>query len=380
MRCHVTQGKDVTSVKFKTALAAALSRTAVLISAAMLVTIAYPTFAFAGPSLVRLVVDPGHGGHDSGAVGGSVQEKTIALQISKRVVDAARRQGWEVKMTRNDDRFIQLNNRIAVANRWNATAFVSIHNNSVGPNPRGNMTIHRGGRSGTLARNIVTNMGRLTDYPDIGSRRDVRGLAVLRGAKVPATIVEVLSVSAGAERAALTDPAVQQKYAEAIVRGLAQFHSVKYYPPVTATPAAAPVSAAPAAAVTPAAAVAPTPPPAVPTKPTTSPAPPAPSAAAPTADAQTSPVAALAAPAKDAAVLPAEETLIESTGAIMNPPAAEPEVAVAAQPANAVPAVAGPDEPAGDSTARERQARPASVNAETDFNWVQQILLDLIQK
>lgn len=191
---------------------------------------------------VRLVIDPGHGGKDPGAVSGTTTEKELNLLIGRKVYEAAARQGWTVGMTRWDDRFIPLPARPAAANAFGATAFVSIHSNSYGPRPQGNMTIYRSGAGAALGQQIMEEMDALTPYGDIGNRPDARGLAVLRGSHVPATLVEVLSLSSPEELAQIVNPDVQAAYAEAIVRGVADFHGIAYVPP------AAPAEAAPAPA------------------------------------------------------------------------------------------------------------------------------------
>lgn len=258
----------------------------VLISTVALVIALTPTLAFAD-SNVRLMIDPGHGGTDPGAVGNGIAEKDMNFQISQKVLKAAQRQGWHVGMTRARDRFIPLTSRSAFSNKWEATAFVSIHSNSVGPRAQGNMTIHRGGRSGVLGQDIMNRIQRLTPYNDIGNRRDVRGLAVLKTAKAPAVIVEVLSVSSAPEAATLKDPVMQSKYAEAIVMGVADYHGLKYKAPM-------PTKAAPKAAPAPKPAPAPAP------KPAPAPAPkPAPEAAKPAPEAKTEPAITQEAPVND---------------------------------------------------------------------------------
>lgn len=208
---------------------AVLRRVAAPCAAAML-ALAIPTAANAAD--VRLMVDPGHGGKDPGAVSGKVVEKQTNLTISKMVVESAKRQGWAVKMTRKDDRFIPLNARPAKAKSFGATALVSVHSNSMGSRKTGNMTIYRTKTSKRLGHSIMKNMAPLTEYKDIGNRGDSRGLAVLRGSKMPAVIVEVLSVSNKDENKALRDPKQQRAAAEAIVKGVADFHGVDYVPPV----------------------------------------------------------------------------------------------------------------------------------------------------
>ena len=196
--------------------------------AALAVALAIPTTAFAAP--VRVMVDPGHGGKDAGAIGGNLMEKRTNLQISREVVNEAKRQGWTVEMTRRSDRFIPLVQRPAKAKAFRADVFVSIHSNSTGRKAMGGMTIYRTAQSRKLGRAIMRELGQTTGYTDIGNRRDVRGLAVLRASKTPAVIVEILSVTAAKERVRLKNPGEQRKFAQAIVRGIAQYEGVTYKP------------------------------------------------------------------------------------------------------------------------------------------------------
>lgn len=79
-----------------------------------------------------VVIDPGHGGEDSGAVGqGGAEEKNITLSVALRLAERLRqRLGCEVLLTRTDDRFVPLFERTAFANRNNADIFISIHANA----------------------------------------------------------------------------------------------------------------------------------------------------------------------------------------------------------------------------------------------------------
>jgi N-acetylmuramoyl-L-alanine amidase len=79
-----------------------------------------------------IVIDPGHGGKDSGAVGRKrYKEKKIVFSIAKKVEQNLRKKGYTVKLTRNKDTYIKLQNRTKYANRKNADVFVSIHANAV---------------------------------------------------------------------------------------------------------------------------------------------------------------------------------------------------------------------------------------------------------
>ena len=78
-----------------------------------------------------IVIDAGHGGHDSGAVAGGKREKDLVLQIAKRLEKQLRKRGHPVYMTRKKDRFLKLHQRTKIADKKNAVLFISIHANSV---------------------------------------------------------------------------------------------------------------------------------------------------------------------------------------------------------------------------------------------------------
>ncbi|MDA3966802.1 N-acetylmuramoyl-L-alanine amidase [Helicobacter sp. WB40] len=82
-----------------------------------------------------IVIDPGHGGKDCGAVGiDKVCEKTIVLNIGKYLSEELKKRGYKVYMTRSKDVFISLRDRTKFANNKNADLFISIHANAVSEN------------------------------------------------------------------------------------------------------------------------------------------------------------------------------------------------------------------------------------------------------
>lgn len=78
-----------------------------------------------------IVIDPGHGGKDSGAVGNGYMEKEIVLQVSHQLSEKLRAQGYTVYMTRSNDTFIELKDRTKFANDKEADLFISVHANSI---------------------------------------------------------------------------------------------------------------------------------------------------------------------------------------------------------------------------------------------------------
>jgi N-acetylmuramoyl-L-alanine amidase len=86
-----------------------------------------------GLKIGRIVIDPGHGGHDTGTIGPSgLMEKDLCLDIAQRLGRKIQEElpGTEIFYTREDDTFIPLENRTALANQWKADLFISIHANS----------------------------------------------------------------------------------------------------------------------------------------------------------------------------------------------------------------------------------------------------------
>ena len=78
-----------------------------------------------------IVIDAGHGGHDSGAMCAGKKEKTLVLQIAKRLEKQLKKKGYKVYLTRKSDRFLKLPQRTKIADRKEAKIFISIHANSV---------------------------------------------------------------------------------------------------------------------------------------------------------------------------------------------------------------------------------------------------------
>ncbi len=93
-----------------------------------------------GLKIGKIVIDPGHGGHDTGTIGpNGLEEKDLVLDVSRRLGKLLQtRLGAEVIYTRKDDTFIPLETRTAIANEEGADLFVSVHaNSSHDPDARG---------------------------------------------------------------------------------------------------------------------------------------------------------------------------------------------------------------------------------------------------
>jgi N-acetylmuramoyl-L-alanine amidase len=171
----------------------------------------------------RIVVDPGHGGNDPGARHRGVSEKTLNLDIARRLARLLREAGAEVLLTREEDVFVELYDRPARANAADASLFVSIHCNAM-PRPnvgRGTETYYCNDNSVFLALAMQEALCRTLRLKDGGIRR--RGFVVVRESKMPATLVEVAYLNTDAEWALLTDEAFRQAAAEAMFEGLKDY-------------------------------------------------------------------------------------------------------------------------------------------------------------
>jgi N-acetylmuramoyl-L-alanine amidase len=172
-----------------------------------------------------VVIDPGHGGPDPGAVGISgLQESGTVLDIGRRVQAGLEKSGVQVVMTRTtNDVDVDLQPRVDLAERANATVFVSIHANSISlsrPDISGLETYYY--QSGLdLARTIHRNVLQGTGIEDRGVRS--ARFYVLRRTSMPSVLVEVGFVTGRSDAARLTDSAYRQRMADSIARGILEY-------------------------------------------------------------------------------------------------------------------------------------------------------------
>ena len=93
-----------------------------------------------GPGIDRsdslIVIDAGHGGHDTGAVCDGSREKDVVLAITKKLYKEFRSEGYRVHLTRSSDKFLKLGQRTRIADHKDAKVFISIHANAIGDKSR----------------------------------------------------------------------------------------------------------------------------------------------------------------------------------------------------------------------------------------------------
>jgi N-acetylmuramoyl-L-alanine amidase len=177
-----------------------------------------------GSGRVVVVVDPGHGGGDVGAVGiGGIQEAGINLDISRKVAAILEEQGVQAVLTRNSDVEIDLAPRVALAEQVNADLFVSIHSNAINmsrPDVNGIETYFYDSGEG-LAESIHSSVVSATGSRDRGLRST--GFYVLKRTSMPAVLVEVGFVTGAEDQPRLADPNYRDQMAEAIARGILNY-------------------------------------------------------------------------------------------------------------------------------------------------------------
>ncbi len=216
----------------------------------------------------KIVLDPGHGGKDPGAIGvGGVAEKDLVLSIAKKLaIKLTRELGLEVILTRTDDRYIPLEDRTATANAEDADLFVSLHMNA-SPNleARGLETyyldntsdeasIRLAARENSTSRKnisdlqfilsdmmqnvkledsislahhlqgaVVNGMSRkMSDVKDLGVKKAL--FYVLVGARMPSVLVEMFFITNRVEGRAMNDEGNQDAMVDALLEGIRKYN------------------------------------------------------------------------------------------------------------------------------------------------------------
>jgi N-acetylmuramoyl-L-alanine amidase len=177
---------------------------------------------------VLVMIDPGHGGRDPGAINADgLREVDVIMPIAKRVSDILSRQGIAVKMTRNGDEYVGLDERVAISRDSGASLFVSIHANSIDGRPDVNgLELYHYNLGQSFAETVHNTV---LDYVNkngfyLGDRR-VRSarFLVLRKSAIPAILVETGYLTSEAEAARLRRDDYQRVMAEGIAKGIVQY-------------------------------------------------------------------------------------------------------------------------------------------------------------
>ncbi len=211
---------------------------------------------FSGKKIFTIVLDPGHGGKDTGnRVGGKYfgySEKTYTLALAKELRDQLKAAGFNVQLTRTNDTFVELPARPDLANRKHADLFVSLHFNATesgkaevsGPEtycitPVGAASSNaqgEGANAGATTANLSEKKSLLLAYQvqralvkNLGvADRSVRRarFAVLRDAEMPAILVESGYMTHPVEGKKIFDASYRKQIASAIVKGVLNYQKL----------------------------------------------------------------------------------------------------------------------------------------------------------
>jgi N-acetylmuramoyl-L-alanine amidase len=148
---------------------------------------------------MKFLIDPGHGGHDPGAVNplNKREEEDITLEVGLRLADTLRNDyDHNVILTRAVDSYLSPSQRLSLIRDFKPHGFVSIHCNAAGnPQAHGIETLYRDDYDFWLASCIHQELIAFTELRDRGVKNDIedlhRRLAVLHDLKTPACLVEI---------------------------------------------------------------------------------------------------------------------------------------------------------------------------------------------
>jgi N-acetylmuramoyl-L-alanine amidase len=222
-----------------------------------------------GLKIGRIVIDAGHGGHDSGTLGADgIEEKDVVLDVALRLGKLLHdRLGAEIIYTRSDDTFVPLETRTAIANKAQADLFLSIHaNSSSDPTARGvetyylNFTTSPDALETAARENAVSNQSihqlsdlvkKITLRDKIDESREFasdvqqglysglekgnaglknRGVkkapfVVLIGANMPSILAEISFVTNPKDASQLQQPEYRERVAESLYKGVARYEA-----------------------------------------------------------------------------------------------------------------------------------------------------------
>lgn len=180
----------------------------------------------ADEKVVKIFLDPGHGGRDPGGQGYGLNEKDVVLDIALKLADNLQKQYLyvDLKMSRDTDRFIELEDRSKMANDWEADFFLSIHTNAHNGTASGFETfIHSGNisketrdRQLTIHNYIMNNLSGI----DRGKKR--ANFSVLRNTSMPALLVEYLFIDNYAENLLLRSSSYRSYLAQITTEAIAE--------------------------------------------------------------------------------------------------------------------------------------------------------------
>jgi N-acetylmuramoyl-L-alanine amidase len=185
-----------------------------------------------------VILDAGHGGHDGGAVAGGLIEKNLSLTLARQLRDQLHELGLRVKMTRDRDVFIELEERSQIAEKAKAALFVSLHlNTSDADSVQGIETYYAEQKSLSARRSHGSSHGQNASewlarsvqmQACLGSKAEDRGIkaknyAVVTHTPCPAVLVECGFLTHAGEVAKLKRREYQAALVQGIAKGVVEF-------------------------------------------------------------------------------------------------------------------------------------------------------------
>lgn len=180
-----------------------------------------------------IILDPGHGGTDPGAVGNGLKEKDVVLKTGLQVNNLLKQTPFNVKMTRSTDVFIKLKDRSTFAKNQGGDIFVSLHVNAATASATGTETYYYSAAnphvadSKLLGEKIQARMLEAWDLRDRGTKKG--NLSVLRENTMPAALLELGFISNAGDAAKMASDAQMNKMSIAIYNGILDYYKAKGY-------------------------------------------------------------------------------------------------------------------------------------------------------
>ncbi|MDR7073180.1 cell wall-binding repeat-containing protein [Fictibacillus barbaricus] len=172
-----------------------------------------------------VVLDPGHGDFDPGALGDGLKEKDVVLDVGLRTRTKMVSAGAKIIMTRDDDTFIPLADRAKIANSSGADTFISIHANSAGSTASGSETYYNTAYNGAASKELAVEIQKEIIKRMGTSDRGVKeaDFYVIKYTKIPSILVELGFITNPSDAAKLGSTTYRQKFADAIFYGTVNY-------------------------------------------------------------------------------------------------------------------------------------------------------------
>lgn len=172
---------------------------------------------------IKIVIDPGHGGYDTGASYGGFEEKAVNLIIAEKLKKILEDSGITVFLTRDDDSFLSLAERVEITHSIRPNVFISIHGNALKTSRgiRGVETYYWNSQSQKLAYYIHKSILSHLTIPDHFIRR--ARFYVIHHTSSPAVLAELGFLSNHDDRKLLTNSTTQDQYAKALSEAILKF-------------------------------------------------------------------------------------------------------------------------------------------------------------